>query len=114
MLSHWQRRGNQVEHGFRKRVIPLHESKKAAFRPPFSVVIPIRVVDSTRLWRKRVGVEPTIRPAKGRIAGFEGRAGHRTNFASRESIANQPKLASKEKHRAQRTAPGATESKLKW
>src|SRR5215813_2935445 len=35
-----------------------------------------------RSWRKRVGVEPTIRPAKDRIAGFEGREGHRTNFAS--------------------------------
>jgi hypothetical protein len=33
-------------------------------------------------WRKRVGVEPTIRPAKGRIAGFEGRESHRTLFAS--------------------------------
>jgi Phage integrase family len=35
-----------------------------------------------RTWRKRVGVEPTIRPAKGRIAGFEGREDHRTLFAS--------------------------------
>ena len=26
-------------------------------------------------------VESTIRPAKGRIAGFEGREGHRTPFA---------------------------------
>ena len=33
-------------------------------------------------WRKRVGVEPTIRAAKDRIAGFEGREGHRTPFAS--------------------------------
>ena len=32
-------------------------------------------------WRKRVGVEPTIRPAKERIAGFEGREDHRTLFA---------------------------------
>ena len=29
-----------------------------------------------------MGVEPTIRPAKGRIAGFEGREDHRTLFAS--------------------------------
>jgi two-component system, chemotaxis family, chemotaxis protein CheY len=29
-----------------------------------------------------VGVEPTIRPAKGRIAGFEGREDHRIPFAS--------------------------------
>jgi hypothetical protein len=39
-----------------------------------------------KLWRKRVGVEPTIRPAKDRIAGFEGREDHRTPFASVESI----------------------------
>ena len=32
-------------------------------------------------WRGRVEVESTIRPAKGRIAGFEGREGHRTPFA---------------------------------
>ncbi len=38
--------------------------------------------DSRGTWRKRVGVEPTIQPAKGRIAGFEGREGHRTLFAS--------------------------------
>src|SRR5216110_2915595 len=39
-----------------------------------------------RIWRKRVGVEPTIRPAKDRIAGFEGRESHRTLFASTSSI----------------------------
>src|SRR6266436_5535653 len=39
-----------------------------------------------RTWRKRVGVEPTIRPAKDRIAGFEGRERHRTLFASANSI----------------------------
>ena len=39
-----------------------------------------------RAWRKRVGVEPTIRPAKDRIAGFEGRERHRTFFASANSI----------------------------
>jgi hypothetical protein len=33
-------------------------------------------------WRKRVGVEPTIRSAKDRIDGFEGREDHRTLFAS--------------------------------
>ena len=32
-------------------------------------------------WRRRVEVESTIRSAKGRIAGFEGREGHRTPFA---------------------------------
>jgi hypothetical protein len=40
-----------------------------------------------RTWRKRVGVEPTIRPAKDRITGFEGRESHRTLFASGNSIA---------------------------
>ena len=35
-----------------------------------------------QIWRRRVGVEPTIHPAKGRIAGFEGREDHRTPFAS--------------------------------
>jgi hypothetical protein len=34
------------------------------------------------LRRKRVGVEPTIHPAKGRIAGFEDREDHRTPCAS--------------------------------
>ena len=29
-----------------------------------------------------MGVEPTTRLAKRRVAGFEGREGHRTNFAS--------------------------------
>jgi len=33
-------------------------------------------------WRKRVRVELTTRLAKSRIAGFEGREGHRTPFAS--------------------------------
>ena len=35
-----------------------------------------------QIWRRRVGVEPTIHPAKGRIAGFEGREDHRTPCAS--------------------------------
>jgi len=35
-----------------------------------------------KIWRRRVGVEPTIRSAKGRIGGFEGRDSHRTIFAS--------------------------------
>jgi len=39
-----------------------------------------------KLWRRRVGVEPTIRSAKGRIGGFEGRDSHRTIFASSWSI----------------------------
>ena len=39
------------------------------------------VFPSALIWRRRVEVESTIRPAKGRIAGFEGREGHRTPFA---------------------------------
>ena len=42
----------------------------------------IRATESTRLWRKRVGVEPTTRLAESRIAGFEGREDHRIPFAS--------------------------------
>ena len=34
------------------------------------------------IWRKRVGVEPTILAAKDRINGFEGHEDHRTSFAS--------------------------------
>jgi hypothetical protein len=34
------------------------------------------------MWRKRVGVEPTILAAKDRINGFEGHEDHRTSFAS--------------------------------
>ncbi len=48
------------------------------------------------MWRKRVGVEPTIRPAKDRIAGFEGRGSHRTPFASGESIAGEEKRIRRE------------------
>jgi hypothetical protein len=44
------------------------------------------------MWRKRVGVEPTIRPAKDRITGFEGRESHRTLFASENSIAWERRL----------------------
>ena len=43
------------------------------------------------MWRRRVEVESTIRPAKDRIAGFEGRGSHRTPFASGGSIAGEEK-----------------------
>ncbi len=36
------------------------------------------------IWRRRVEVESTIRPAKGRIAGFEGREGHRNPIRLRK------------------------------
>src|SRR5579862_2809515 len=44
-----------------------------------------------KIWRKRVGVEPTILAAKDRINGFEGHEGHRTPFASDAKI--EPLLA---------------------
>jgi hypothetical protein len=46
----------------------------------------------TEHWRRRVEVESTIRPAKDRIAGFEGRGDHRTPFASGRSIAGRGAL----------------------
>ena len=36
------------------------------------------------IWRERVEVESTTRSAKDRVAGFEGREGHRTPFAPRQ------------------------------
>ena len=53
----------------------------------FWVPTPTKAIESSSIWRKRVGVEPTIRPAKDRITGFEGRESHRTLFASGNSIA---------------------------
>jgi hypothetical protein len=51
----------------------------------------ISAAESMGLWRKRVGVEPTIHPAKGRIAGFEDREDHRTPCASvyRQPVASR-------------------------
>ena len=43
---------------------------------------PTKAVELSRLWRKRVGVEPTTLAAKDRINGFEGHEDHRTPFAS--------------------------------
>src|SRR6266436_3512976 len=53
---------------------------------PFAASFFCNIRHIKRIWRKRVGVEPTIRPAKDRIAGFEGRESHRTLFASASSI----------------------------
>src|SRR3989442_2413199 len=50
--------------------------------PPFAASFLGNFRRVKQIRRKRVGVEPTIRPAKGRIAGFEDREGHRTPFAS--------------------------------
>jgi hypothetical protein len=54
--------------------------------PPFAASFFCNFPQIREIWRKRVGVEPTIRPAKDRIAGFEGREDHRTPFASVGSI----------------------------
>src|SRR6266849_1184226 len=54
---------------------------------------PTKAIESSSIWRKRVGVEPTIRPAKDRITGFEGLESHRTLFASGNSIAKIACLA---------------------
>ena len=43
-------------------------------------------------WRKRVRVELTTRLAKSRIAGFEGREGHRTPCASAIILQNSPRV----------------------
>jgi len=61
-------------------------SKTLCFVPHNSPNGTIRATESTRLWRKRVGVEPTTRLARSRIAGFEDREDHRTLFASTKSI----------------------------
>jgi len=53
----------------------------------FSLCLAAKATESTGLWRRRVEVESTIRPAKDRIAGFEGRGDHRTPFAPGRSIA---------------------------
>jgi len=55
------------------------------------------------IWRGRVEVESTIRPAKGRIAGFEGREGHRTPFAPAVRISLPPKT-----HRTMRISTAET------
>jgi hypothetical protein len=51
-------------------------------------------INTEDFWRRRVEVESTIRLAKSRIAGFEGREGHRTPFApvanNHESIGVTP------------------------
>jgi hypothetical protein len=90
--------GYGVERVFREGTIPSgFHSAQRLLTSPFGRCgrVKVRYVYPTRqgkiaktpiniedLWRRRVGVEPTIRPAKDRIAGFEGREGHRTLFAS--------------------------------
>ena len=56
-------------------------ARRRASRPASSVFLRALLMELL-IWRKRVGVEPTIRAAKDRIAGFEDRESHRTPFAS--------------------------------
>jgi hypothetical protein len=74
------------------RLLPilLATSLKTAHSLPLSTERPEQFDKSNEnlaAWRRRVEVESTIRPAKDRIAGFEGRGSHRTPFASGGSIA---------------------------
>ncbi len=48
----------------------VHASRSNTYGLKFSLI-----------WRRRVEVESTTRSAKDRVAGFEGREGHRTPFA---------------------------------
>src|SRR2546427_3292827 len=58
----------------------------------FRLVFFCKFRESKKVWRRRVVVETTIRPAKDRIAGFESRESHRTLFASGNSIAWECRL----------------------
>ncbi len=51
--------------------------------PPFAASFFCNCHPAKQMWRKRVGVEPTILAAEDRINGFEGHEDHRTLFASR-------------------------------
>src|SRR5580698_1916121 len=53
---------------------------------PFAASFFCNIRHIKRIWRKRVGVEPTILAAKDRINGFEGHEDHRTSFASASII----------------------------
>ena len=50
--------------------------------PPFAASYFFKFARVNKIWRKRVGVEPTILAAEDRINGFEGHEDHRTLFAS--------------------------------
>jgi len=54
--------------------------------PPFAASFFCKFARVNRIWRKRVGVEPTILAAKDRINGFEGHEDHRIPFASTSTI----------------------------
>ena len=49
---------------------------------PFAALFFCNYSNINKIWRKRVGVEPTTLAAKDRINGFEGHEDHRTPFTS--------------------------------
>ena len=57
-------------------------NKTHGLKADFRVRTPTKAIESLGFWRKRVRVELATRLAESRIAGFEGREGHRTPFAS--------------------------------
>jgi hypothetical protein len=54
--------------------------------PPFDASLFCNFRQIKKMWRKRVGVEPTIQPAKDRIGSFEDCEDHRTPCASAAMI----------------------------
>jgi hypothetical protein len=68
---------------------------------PFAAPRFAKLLKKGKFWRKRVGVEPTIHPAKGRIAGFEDREDHRTPCASGAIIRGRSSAINFWRHRDQ-------------
>jgi hypothetical protein len=68
----------------------------------------VKPLNRNEIWRRRVEVESTIRPAKGRIAGFEGREGHRTPFASTSRIASLQRTSGESEPGAERQRVAGT------
>jgi hypothetical protein len=52
----------------------------------WGVPTPTKAIESSSIWRKRVGVEPTPESAKDTGYGFEDHEDHRAPFASGSSI----------------------------
>jgi hypothetical protein len=59
-----------------------HKTRRILLMPPSAASFFYNSVSFRQMWRKRVGVEPTILAAKDRINGFEGHENHRIPFAS--------------------------------
>jgi len=74
---HWRRAAQGRRYTRSERVGRLNWSQPAEMESES-----LQAFENMKIWRKRVGVEPTILAAKDRINGFEGHEGHRTPFAS--------------------------------